>query len=334
MTWRLLAFALMFQLASGFAALLSPLAGAADLPEKTVHMGFVFPGEAAANPGMKQEVFWARLRTLGWEEGRNLKVERRYTRDDMEAFPGFMAEMVQQNVDIIMTTTTRGALAAKKATDKIPIVVHYMNDPVAAGLVSSFAHPGGNLTGMTTQFGEGIAAKSLELLQDAIPKLSNVAILSNANNPGIRRVEDLVANAARARSIKSTVLRLQAASEIDRSVQRARQLAQAVIVLADPLFIEHHDRVVTEVNRVSLPAIYGYRLFVVAGGLMSYGPNPAEAWGQSAVYIDKILRGANAGELPIVQPTQFLFAVNLKTAKALGLTFPESILLRADEVIR
>ena len=334
MTWRLLAFALMFQLASGFAALLSPLAGAADLPEKTVHMGFVFPGEAAANPGMKQEVFWARLRTLGWEEGRNLKVERRYTRDDMEAFPGFMAEMVKENVDIIVTTTTRGALAAKKATDKIPIVVHYMNDPVAAGLVSSFAHPGGNLTGMTSQFGEGIAAKSLELLQDGIPKLSNVAILSNANNPAMRKLEDLIGTAALAKNVNTSVFRLQAASDIERSVQRARQVAQAAIVLPDPLLIEHRERVVAEVNRVSLPAIYGYRFFVVAGGLMSYGPNPAEAWGQAAVYVDKILRGTNVGELPIVQPTQFLFVVNLKTAKALGLTFPESILLRADEVIR
>jgi len=314
-------------------ALGPPFARAEAPAQKAVRMGLVLPGGPEDEGPMKIGVFWERLRALGWEEGLNLEVERRYAHA-MEAFPGFMEEMVQHKVDIIVTTTTRGALAAKRATDTIPIVIQYMLDPVAAGLVSSFGHPGGNLTGMTSQVGEGIPGKWLELLQEIVPKLSTVAVLSNPSNPGMRINEDRIGTAAAARKVKVVVFPVQAASEIDGSLQRARQRAQAVIVLPDPLFIQHHDQVVATVARLRLPAIYGFRLFALAGGLITYGPDPAEAWGQAAVYVDKILRGAKAGELPIVQPAQFSLVVNLKTAKALGVTIPESILLRADEVIR
>ena len=297
-------------------------------------MGWVLPGGGKDAANMKREVFWDRLRALGWEEGRNLQVERRYARGNTEAFRGFMEEMVQQKVDIIVTASTPGALAAKRATDTIPIVVHYMSDPVGTGLASSLAHPGGNLTGMSYAVGGGIPGKWLELLREMVPKLSTVAILSNSDNPIWRMVEDDIGTAAVTKDVKTVVFPVHAASEIETSLQRARQRAQAVIVVPDGLFIQNHNQIVTMVARLRLPAMYGFSNFVNVGGLMSYGPDPAEAWGHAAVYVDKILRGANAGELPIVQPAQFSLAVNLKTAKALGLTISQSVLLQANEVIR
>jgi putative ABC transport system substrate-binding protein len=299
-----------------------------------MRMGWVLPGgpEDAAN--MKRKVFWDRLRVLGWEEGRNLEVEQRYAHGHTEAFPGFMEEMVRQKVDVIVTASTPGALAARSATDTIPIVVQYMTDPVGTGLASSLAHPGGNLTGMSYMIGAGIPGKWLELLGEIVPKLSTVAILSNADNPIWRMVEEDIGTAAVTKDIKTVVFSVHAASEIEGSLQLARRRAQAIIVVPDGLFIQNYSEVVAAVTRLRLPAIYGFSNFVTAGGLMSYGPDPAEAWGHAAVYVDKIPRGAKAGELPIVQPAQFSLVVNLKTAKALGITIPQSILLRADEVIK
>ena len=167
-----------------------------------------------------------------------------------------------------------------------------------------------------------------------VPKLSTVAVLSNSDNPIWRMTEDDIRTAAVTKNVKTVVFPVHAASEIDRSLQQARQRAQAVIVVPDGLFIQNHSQVVAVVARLRLPAMYGFSNFVNVGGLMSYGPDPAEAWGHAAVYVDKILRGASAGELPIVQPAQFSLAVNLKTAKALGLTISQSILLQANEVIR
>jgi len=282
---------------------------------------------------MKTEVFWDRLRALGWEEGRNLEVERRYARGHT-AFPGFMDEMVQQKVDIIVTASTPGALAAKRATDQIPIVVHYMSDPVGMGLASSLSHPGGNLTGMSYAVGRSLSGKWLELLREMVPTLSTVAILSNSDNPIWRMVEDDIGAAAFTKDVKTVVFPVHAASEIEKSLQQARQRAQAVIVVPDGLFIQNYSQVVATIARLRVPAIYAFSNFVIAGGLMSYGPDPAEAWGHAAVYVDKILRGTTVGELPIVQPMQFSMAVNLRTARALWIIIPESILLRADEVIR
>jgi putative ABC transport system substrate-binding protein len=305
---------------------------AEDATQKVVRMAFVFPGTGKA--GMRSEVFWERLRAFGWEEGRNLEVERRYTHGRTEALQGFMEEMVQHKVNIIVTTSTPGALAAKKATDTIPIVVHYMGDPVGAGLVSSLDHPGGNITGMSSQIGEGLPGKWVELLHETIPKVSSIAVLSYSENPRWRVVESQIAAAALSKNVKAAIIRVHDESEIDTALQRARNRAKAIIVLPDALFIKHHGRVAGTLARLRLPAIYGFPVLVLAGGLMSYGPDPAEAWGQAAVYVDKILRGAKAGELPVVQPARFSLAVNLNTAKALGIKIPESILLRADEVIR
>ena len=334
MSRRFTLLALASALAFGITLLCLPVASAAEPAQKVVRIGWVLPGGGKDAANMKREVFWDRLRALGWEEGRNLQVERRYARGHTEAFRGFMEEMVQQKVDVIVTASTPGALAAKRATDAIPIVVHYMSDPIGTGLASSLAHPGGNLTGMSYDVGGGIPGKWLELLREMVPKLSAVAVLSNADNPIWRTVEDDIGAAAVTKDVKTIVFPVHAASEIERSLQRAGQSTQAVIVVPDGLFIQNYSQVVATVARLRLPTIYAFSNFVVAGGLMSYGPDPAEAWGHAAVYVDKILRGAKAGELPIVQPAQFSLVVNLKTAKALGITIPQSILLRADEVIR
>lgn len=306
----------------------------AEPAQRVVRLGLVLPGEPEDSIAMKQDVFWNRLRTLGWEEGRNLAVERRFAQGRREMFPGFMEEMVQRKVDIIVTTSTPGALAAKRATNTIPIVIHSMGDPVGTGLVSSLGHPGGNITGMSSQLEEGLPGKWLELLQEIVPKLSTVALLSTPNSPLWRTVEHKIKGAALARGLKTIIFRVNVAKEIEGTLQQAHLHAQAVIVFPDILFIRHRERVAAAAANVRLPAIYGWPAFALAGGLMSYSPDAAEGWEQVAVYVDKILRGSVAGDLPIVQYKQFSLAVNLKAAKALRLSIPESILLRAEEVIR
>jgi putative ABC transport system substrate-binding protein len=307
---------------------------ATDAAQKVVRLAFVFPGAKEDGIGMKEQVFWDRLRALGWEEGRNLELDRRYAGGHMDRFPRLMEEVVKQRADIIVTTTTPGALAAKRATNTIPIVIHYMGDPVGTGLVSSLRQPGGNLTGNSSQLGESIPGKWLELLQEFAPKLSAVAVLSNPRNPFWRGPEKEISAAALSKGLKTIVLPVHDENEIAASLKRASQRAQAIVVLPDPLFIQHHDHIVVTVAQFRVPVIYGWPLFVRAGGLMSYSPDPAEAWEQAAIYVDKILRGARPGELPIVLPARYSLAVNVKTATALGLNVPESILLQADEVIR
>jgi putative ABC transport system substrate-binding protein len=252
----------------------------------------------------------------------------------MEAFPALMEEVVKQRLDLIVTTSTPGALAAKKATTAIPIVVHYMADPVGTGLVSSLAHPGGNLTGMSSQLGEGIPAKWLEILSEVVPLLSEVAVLSNPKNPFWRRIEQQIDSAAKAKGLKTAVIDVQDPNHLETVLLQARKQAQAVIVLPDPMFLERGDQVIAAMAKTRMPAIYGWAGFVAAGGLISYSTDPAEGWEHAATYVDKILRGANAGDLPVAQPTKFQLMVNLKTAKVLGLSIPRSVLVRADEVIR
>ena len=237
--------------------------------QRVVRLALVLPGEPEDGIAMKQEVFWSRLRTLGWEEGRNLDVERRFAQGRKEVFPGFMKEMVRRKVDIIVTTSTPGALAAKRATGTIPIVVHSMGDPVGTGLVSSLGHPGGSLTGMSSQLDEGMPEKWLELLQEIVPKLTTVALLSTPNSPLWRTVENKIKGAALSRGLKTIIFRVDVAEEIEGTFEQAHLHAQAVIVLPDILFIRHRERMVAAAAKARLPAIYGWAGFAFAGGLMS-----------------------------------------------------------------
>lgn len=309
-------------------------ATAADTVQRPARIGYVHSRSEGQASHLSGQVFWDRLRTLGWTEGKNLQVERRYAAGRMEAFPRLMDEVVQKKVDVIVTLSTPGALAAQKATHTIPIVVAMMGDPVGTGLASSLAHPGGNITGVSVLLAEGIPGKWLELLQEVMPNLSTVAVLSNPRNPLWRISEDQLATAARAKKLKTVILDASTPGEIDRAMEQARQQAQAIVVFPDATFIEHHERIVATAARLKLPAVYAWADFVIAGGLLSYGPDPREAWARAAIYVDRILRGTKPGDLPIAQPAQFSLLVNVTTAKALGLVLPESILLRADEVIR
>jgi len=276
------------------------------------------------------------LRELGYVEGRNIRIEFRTAQGHLDRLPSLAEELVQLKADVIVVPTPLGAQALRRATSTIPIVVALF-DPVASGLVTNLAHPGGNVTGLSSMSSE-LRAKRLQLLKETIPRLARVAVLWNpAMIPTPLQttfVEDLKA-AARSLSIELTFVVAQTPEEFNAAfsaVSRAR--AQALYLLESPLFYVHRMTLAKLALKARLPAIHGTRTFVDEGGLMSYGANFADQMRRSAGYIDKILKGAKPGDLPIEQPTNFELVVNLKTAKALGITIPQSILLQADEVIK
>ena len=276
------------------------------------------------------------LRELGYVEGRTIRIEHRTAQGHPDRLPGLAEELVKLNADVIFVSNPQGAQALQRATSAIPIVVALF-DPVASDLVTNLAHPGGNVTGLSSLNIE-LRAKRLQLLKETIPRLARVAVLWNpAMLPTplhARFVEDLKA-AARSLSIELKLVVAQKPDEFDAvflAVSRAH--AQALYLIENPLFYVHRMTLAKLALKARLPAIYASRTFADEGGLMSYGADYADQMRRSAGYIDKILKGAKPGELPIEQPTEVELVVNLKTAKALGITIPESILLRADEVIR
>jgi len=304
---------------------------AAESAQKVMRVGFVSP----VPPGPATSAFWDRLRELNYVEGQNLIVERRWAEGRPERLPALMAEVVRQNVDVIVTISTPAAVAAKNATSTVPIVDVEMGDPVGTGLAVSLAHPGGNLTGLSLGFVEGMAGKLLELLQETVPRLSKVAVIENPDNPAVRqRVKELEAVAPK-RGVRLRLFEVREPGALDGAFQQARRTSQAVLVVADPVTVTHRRQITTLAAQHRLPAMYNWLEFVDdAGGLMAYAPNRAGMFRRAADYVDKILKGAKPADLPIEQPTQYQLVVNLKTAKALGITIPESIMLQANEVIR
>jgi putative ABC transport system substrate-binding protein len=278
--------------------------------------------------------FMERLRELGYVDGQNVTIEERWAEDRYERLPALMAELVTHKVDVIVTRGTPAAMAAKNATSTIPIVVAAMGDPVGTGVVSSLARPGGNLTGLSLGFAEGMAGKWLELLQETVPRLSTIAVIANPRNPMVQAQMKELRAVAPARSVKLRFFDVHDPQALESAFAKAAQQARAVVLVPDPVFVAHPYKITALVSRYRLPTIYGLREFADAGGLIAYGPDRATMFRRAAEYVDKILKGAKPGELPIEQPTQYELIVNLKTAKALGITIPESILLRADEVIR
>jgi putative ABC transport system substrate-binding protein len=244
------------------------------------------------------------------------------------------ADLVHLRVDVIVVQGTAAAQAVKRATSAIPTVMAVVADPVGSGLVANLAHPGGNVTGLSTMVVE-LSAKRLQLLKETIPRLTRVAVLGNpASQFYSKAVEDLK-DAVPSLPIELTFVTARAPEELGPAFSAAsRAHDQALYVIDDALFLSRRATLVKLASKSRLPAIYGFRLYVDEGGLMSYGPNYADMLRRSAGYVDKILKGAKPGDLPIEQPTKFQLVVNLKTAKALGITMPQSILLRADEVIR
>jgi ABC-type uncharacterized transport system substrate-binding protein len=309
--------------------LTAPLAAEAQTAEKVYRIGML--GSSASDPLV--EAFKQGLRELGYVEGRNIMVEYRSAEGRTERLPELAADLVRLKVDVIVASS-QGAVAAKQATTTIPIVMPIITDPVRLGLVASLSKPGGNATGFATQ-NEELPGKWMELVKETLPKASRVAVLFHPTYDG---GVQLKASEAAARSLG---VRLQAL-EVERlddfgtafsAVQKNR--AEALIVSSSPLFYTHRARLVEFAATHRLPTIYHQSEFVVgSGGLMSYGPDFHDLFRRSATYVDKILKGAKPADLPVQQPTKFELVINLKTAKALGLTIPPAVLARADEIIQ
>ena len=306
---------------------------AADSGSRIAHIGFVAPLSSSVFQGPVTE-FWKRLRDLGWVEGQNLIVEKWSAEGDLRRLPALMAEAVHRQVDVLVTYGVPAGLAARKATGTIPIVDAIMNDPVREGLAASLAQPGGNFTGLATGWTEGFSGKWLELLQEASPQLASVAVTINPNNRYNQVLAEDIKTVAVSRGLKVHFIELRSPEALDGAFEEARRKAKAVIVLGEPFTLKDPSHVAALLAKLRLCAIYPNREFIEAGGLMMYGPDFRVMFRRAADCVDKILRGAKPSNLPIEQPTQYLLVVNLKTAKALGITIPESILVRADEVIR
>jgi putative tryptophan/tyrosine transport system substrate-binding protein len=273
------------------------------------------------------------LSETGYIEGQNLAIEYRYAEGRYDRLPALAADLVGHNVDVIAAFSTPSALAAKSATSTIPIVFAVGTDPVADGLVASLAQPGGNLTGFSV-FSVELMSKRVELLSELVPKADVIALLVNPNNANAGPMMRDAQEAARAKRVTLHILKASAESEIDAAFASFVDLhAGALLIGGDPLFTKRLDQLVGLIARHAVPAIYEWREFAAAGGLISYGSSFTAANRQAGVYAGKILRGAKPADLPVQQPTTFELVVNLKTAKALGLTVPPSILARADEVI-
>ena len=316
-------------LAGGLLA--APLAAEAQMG-KVFRVGFLTAYSSSAE-AIVFESFRRGMRELGYEEGRNVVYEARWAEGKLERLPGLAAELVGLKMDVMAVANTPSVLAAKKVTTTIPIVMMLVGDPVATGLVDSLARPGGNITGLSTAVGE-LTVKRLELLKQAVPRLSRVAALGQLGDP-VFAVQMRHAEAV-ARSLRVEVfpVELRAVSELDRAFETiVKQRADGVLRLGDALVAPGRERTIELATKPRLPMVSVQTEDAQAGFLMAYSANrPAQAH-QAATHVDKILKGAKPSSLPVEQPTKFVLAVNLRTAKALGLTIPPSLLQRADQVI-
>jgi putative ABC transport system substrate-binding protein len=272
------------------------------------------------------------LRERGYVDRQNVMIELRFTDDSIDQLPRLAEELVRSKVDVILTSGGPAALAAKKATTSVPIVFVGVVDPVALGLVPSLGRPGGNITGLTTTSAD-LAGKRLELLREFVPSLRRVAVLWHPENPTnpIQLKEAQVG--ARTLGVQLEPVPVHGSNDFDSAVKAVRG-ADGLLLLESPLFTTHRARLAELVATSRLPAIYGYREMVEAGGLMSYGASHPDLYRRAATFVDKILKGAKVADLPVEQPTKFELVINLKTVKSLGLTIPPSLLRRADEVMQ
>jgi len=311
--------------------LAAPLVAEAQQAGKVYNIGYLGLGSSFEGPN--RAAFYQGLQEHGWIEGQNFVFTVRSAQFRSERLRELVAELAQRKVDVIVVSTAEGALAAKQGTSTIPIVAVDPADAVAIGLVASLARPGGNVTGLS-YLGTELIAKQMGLLKEAVPNLSRVAALSNPANPTHAprlRAADIAAQGLR---VNLELLEARTPSELNKAfAAMIRARVGGVLVLTDPMFNAEARRLAQLASTSGLPAMYGFRTWVDAGGLISYGPNFPDLYHRAAAYVDKILKGAKPADLPIEQPTKFELVINLKTAKALGLTIPPSLLLRADQVI-
>jgi putative ABC transport system substrate-binding protein len=280
------------------------------------------------------EAFRQGLRELGYVEGKNIVIEYRHAEGKYDRLPSLAAELVRLNVDIIVTASTQAAQAGQQATRSIPIVMTVVSDPVESGLVSSLARPGGNVTGLSLLHPE-LSGKRVELLKEVIPKLSRVAVLSNLSNPIIPPLLRETEAAARAVGVQLQVVEVRGPIELDSAFgAMTRDRAGALVVLPDGTFQNERRRIAALAAKGRLPTMYAWREAVDDGGLMAYGASVPDILRRAATYVDKILKGTKPADLPVEQPLKFELVINLKTAKQIGLTVPQSVLYRADKVIR
>ena len=318
------------------ALLAAPLAAEAQQAAKVSRIGYLTPN-VASNP-RSSEAFLQGLRDLGYVEGRNVVIEYRDAEGKLERLPALAAELVALKVDVIVAAAgTLAALAAQQATRTIPIVVIAVGDPVTSGLVTSLARPGGNVTGLSALSPE-LTSKWLELLKQAVPVVSRVAFLLQPGALGERTEKNIVKEAdlaARALGVRLQVVEARGPADLDRAfADMTSARAGALMVPSTPMFSSERRRLLDLAAKNRLPTLFTFREYVDAGGLMSYGPNLADLFRRAATYVDKILKGAKPGDLPVEQPTKFELVINLKTAKDLGLTIPQSVLVRADDLIQ
>ena len=316
------------------AALVAPSMARAQAPARTARVGYISSLQSDAPlPESWRKAFVDRLRELGWIENKNLIIERRYAELRKETARAVVAELIRVPVDVLVVSSTLTALAAKEVTSTVPIVVTVPGDPVATGLVTSLARPGGNVTGVTA-LGQVLNTKRLELIKEAVPGVTRVGVLINPAStytPPFLRERD---GAARALGLQLRLLEAHDPSDFEKAfATMATERVGALMVQTNAMSITHRKRIVDLVAKNRLPAVYGEREFVDAGGLMFYGASLADMYRDAAVYADKILKGAKPADLPVEQPTKLELIINLKTAKALGLTIPPSVLTRADHVV-
>jgi putative ABC transport system substrate-binding protein len=305
---------------------------AAGAAEQVKRLALVWSG-APTTELEGASTFWTRLDELGWTEGKNIAFAKYFANGDINRMPTLMAEALRGNPDLIVAPGSQAALAAKRATAAVPIL-SIMGDPVGSGLVASLARPGGNLTGVSSQNVEELPNKWVELLRELQPRLSRVAMIVNPDNPASPTMITAVTRATSALGITLVVLEARRLEDFPPVIDQARKRTQAVIVMPDATAFEARQLIAAQTEKHRLPAVYGSTVFVDAGGLISYGPDYPALWRRLGDYADKILKGAVAAEMPIEQPTTFNLGVNLKAARAIGVTVPQSLLTRADKVIQ
>jgi putative tryptophan/tyrosine transport system substrate-binding protein len=305
----------------------------AQQPKRTSRIGYLSSVSQTAD-SYRREAFRQGLYALGYVEGQNIAIEYRYADGELSRFPGLADELIELKVDVIVASSAPGVLAAKKATQSIPIIMTNVGDPVGEGIIDSLARPGANVTGLT-----GVAAdlsgKRLELLKETVPRLARVGVLWDPGSKGIATLFNETETAALAMKVHLQSLEVRYLEDFERAFKAATaRQAGAFVVLQSPLTATHRGRVVDFATKSRLPTMFGEGAHVEAGGLMSYAPNYNDLFRRAATFVDKILKGRKPADLPVEQPTKFELVINLKTAKQIGLTIPPNVLVRADKVIK